>query len=136
MHPRQELLLEESKEEASRRTRHDIEGDFENDQNELSAHSTEEEEDEERGGRADLEAHGLQGLKDFLLGSETYTLFTTQALEFAHRPYEIRILTALGNELYSDLGVKLNEVSKKAVSVEISWVLSFFTSRQMNASLV
>jgi hypothetical protein len=68
----------------------------------------------------DFGKEDFQAIKEFLLNSQAYTQFKAQLLDFAHSPYEKRILRSI--ECVSDTEVGLSRNVVEALCREISWV--------------
>jgi hypothetical protein len=75
-------------------------------------------------------------IHDFLYHSEAYIIFRAGLLDFVHKPYEKRILSAIGSDLVGSAGSPLGEDIIRCMAQEVSWVpeqaLTF--SRDVNVS--
>lgn len=68
-----------------------------------------------------MDRQDLQAIKDFLLGSIAYRTFKEQLVDFVHRPYEGRVLAALGADIISEDGKHLGKEEIKVTARDISW---------------
>jgi hypothetical protein len=56
------------------------------------------------------------------MGSQAYTSFKTRMLNFSHRPYEKRILAAIGKEVLGKRAELMRPATLQIWALEISWV--------------
>lgn len=85
-------------------------------------------EDDER----DLSSTEFREIHDFLFNSAAYSVFKTDLFNFVHKPYEKRVLSAIGDDLVGQSGEHLDRSALKFLARELSWVpphLFTFSSR-------
>jgi hypothetical protein len=61
-------------------------------------------------------------IHEFLYHSEAYSIFKAQLLDFVHKPYEKRILSAIGSDVVGPAGIRLGKDVIHCMAQEISWV--------------
>jgi hypothetical protein len=61
-------------------------------------------------------------IHEFLYHSEAYSIFRADLLDFVHKPYEKRILSAIGSDLVGPTGIRLGQDMIHCMAQEISWV--------------
>jgi hypothetical protein len=70
----------------------------------------------------DLSTTEYHDIHDFLVNSRAYDTFKADLLEFMHKPYERRVLSAIGRHVVGSCGAHLDQDAISFVAREISWV--------------
>jgi hypothetical protein len=70
----------------------------------------------------DLSTTEYRDIHNFLVNSRAYDTFKADLLEFMHKPYERRVLSAIGRHVVGPCGAHLDQDAISFVAREISWV--------------
>jgi hypothetical protein len=71
--------------------------------------------------RIELPPTSNNGTHTLLYNSEAYDIFRAELLDYAHEPYEKRVLSAIGDEVEQS-GVRLEQDGIHCLAREVSWV--------------